>query len=324
MFVVKDGRPAPYLYQQAVLTDQAYNNYPNNHLTGKSLYSFNSYGPNTVAGETRAVKVSFDRPYADYGFPEVDAIEFIRWIERSGYDVTYSTNVDTHANGSALLTHKAFMSIGHDEYWSKPMFDAVQAARDAGVGLAFFGADAVSVQVRIESATDGEPNRVVVCYKSAALDPVQGPTTTVAWRSAPVNRPEQALRGIQDTFHAIVNSNVDYVVNNSSHWIYAGTGFKDNDVVPGIVGYESDRFMTGFPAPNSTNQTLLSHSPFTNNEGGAEYQNSSIYQAPSGAWVFSSGTMSWSWGLDSFWHGRADARIQLTTTNLLNTSHAAE
>ena len=169
MFVVKDGRPAPYLYQQAVLTDQAYNNYPNNHVTGKSLYSFNSYGPNTVAGETRAVKVSFDRPYADYGFPEVDAIEFIRWIERSGYDVTYSTNVDTHANGSALLTHKAFMSIGHDEYWSKPMFDAVQAARDAGVGLAFFGADAVSVQVRIESATDGEPNRVVVCYKSAAL-----------------------------------------------------------------------------------------------------------------------------------------------------------
>src|SRR5438552_3663104 len=198
---------------------QTYNNYPNNHVTGKSLYSFNSYGPNTVAGETRAVKVSFDRPYADYGFPEVDAIEFIRWIERSGYDVTYSTNIDTHANGSALLTHKAFMSIGHDEYWSKPMFDAVQAARDAGVGLAFFGADAVSVQVRIESATDGEPNRVVVCYKSAALDPEQGQTPAGACRGAAVNRTEQALRRLQDTFHAVENSNVDYVDNNTSHWI---------------------------------------------------------------------------------------------------------
>src|SRR2546426_5674967 len=43
-FVVRDGRPAPFLYQWAVATDQAYNNYPNDGLTGKSLYTFNSYG----------------------------------------------------------------------------------------------------------------------------------------------------------------------------------------------------------------------------------------------------------------------------------------
>src|SRR4029077_7470698 len=49
-----------------------------------------------------------------------------------------------------------------------------------------------------------------------------------------------------------------------------------------------------------------------------DYANSSIYQAPSGAWVFSSGTIAWSRGLDSFWYGRADPRIQQTTRNLLD------
>src|SRR5438034_1278072 len=89
LFVVRDDRPAPFLYQQNIMTNQAYNNYPNDGRTGKSLYTYNSYGANTISGETRAVKVSFDRPYADFGFPQADEMEFIRWIERMGYDVTY-------------------------------------------------------------------------------------------------------------------------------------------------------------------------------------------------------------------------------------------
>ena len=64
---MRDGRPAPYLFQQAVTTYQAYNNYPDDNLTGKSLYTINSNGALTVSGEKRAVKVSFDRPYAGDG-----------------------------------------------------------------------------------------------------------------------------------------------------------------------------------------------------------------------------------------------------------------
>ena len=118
MFVVKDGRPAPFLYQQSVTTDQAYNDYPNDGRTGKSLYGFNSYGANTVSGTTAAVKVSFDRPQSDSGLGQFYKWElnFIRWLERSGYDVTYSTDIDTHVNGAELLNHKAFLSVGHDEY----------------------------------------------------------------------------------------------------------------------------------------------------------------------------------------------------------------
>ncbi|HTE66971.1 MAG TPA: N,N-dimethylformamidase beta subunit family domain-containing protein, partial [Candidatus Binatia bacterium] len=318
VFVVRDDRPAAFLYHQNIATDQAYNNYPNDGRTGKSLYTYNSFGANTVSGETRAVKVSFDRPYADHGVAQIDQIEFIRWIERSGYDVTYSTDLDTHANGQALRNHKAVLYVGHGEYWSKQIFDALEGARDAGVGLAFFAADTGSVQVRFEPSASGTANRVMVCYKDAALDPVFGPTTTVAFRQPPVNRAEQSLRGVLTSAMIQGQDNVGYVVTHSSHWIYAGTGFTDGDVVPGIVGYEMDSFLPEFPAPNSADWTLLSSSPFVDYLGRPGVANSSIYQAPSGAWVFSSGTISWSWALDGFWHQRADTRIQRTTANLLD------
>src|SRR5262249_10593243 len=113
IFVVRDdNRIAPLLYQQSVTTYQAYNNYPDNNTSGKSLYEYNSYGGNTIAGAKRAVKVSFDRPYTNWdGAGDLLdwEIYFVRWMERSGYDVTYSTDLDTHANGGRLLNYKGFL-----------------------------------------------------------------------------------------------------------------------------------------------------------------------------------------------------------------------
>jgi N,N-dimethylformamidase beta subunit-like protein len=321
-FVVRDSRPAALLYQQSVTTYQAYNNYPDDRATGKSLYGYNSSGAVTVGTTPAAVKVSFDRPYADDGAGQFLnwEINLVRWLERSGYDVTYSTNLDTHSNGAALLTHRGFLSTGHDEYWSNEMYNAAQAARDAGVSLAFLGSDSIFWQVRFESSASGVANRVMVGYKSASTDPIQGPTTTVEWRDPPVNRPEQTIKGVQYTNSVNWGSLAGYVVTNSTSWVYAGTGFKDGDTVPGIVGYEMDRYMPDVAGPTTTNLTLLSHSPFTSNGGVADYSNSSIYQVASGAWVFSTGTMSWSWALDDFGNGSGlvDPRIQQTTANVLN------
>jgi hypothetical protein len=47
-----------------------------------------------------------------------------------------------------------------------------------------------------------------------------------------------------------------------------------------------------------------------------EVANSAIYQAPSGAWVFASGTNHWSYGLGK--PGVSDARIQQATANIIN------
>jgi len=322
-FVVRDDRPAAFLYQQSVTTYEAYNNYPNDG-TGKSLYNFNS------SGGQRAYKVSFDRPYSEISdgsgqFLAYGEVDMVRWLERNGYDVTYSTDVDTHARGGALLNHKAFLSVAHDEYWSKEMFDAAAAARDAGVNLGFFGADAAYWQIRFEPSTDGSANRVMVCYKDVGLDPVQGPTTTVNFRSAPVNRPEQTLMGVQFTSQVNFGNNTDYAVTNAASWAYAGTGLQEGATVPKIVGYEMDRLMPQYPGPTAISQTLLSHSPYTNADGVADYANSSVYQAPSGAWVFAAGTISWSQALDNgdsivYWSSFnvVSPAIQAMTANILN------
>src|SRR5207247_10952958 len=116
------------------------------------------------------------------------------------------------------------------------MFDAAEAARDVGVNLAFFGGDDLSVQVRFEPSAVDVANRVVVCYKDATIDPVQGPTTTTAFRFPAVNRPEQPLIGTMSAW-LMLGSNTDYVVTNSSQWVYAGTGIMDSDTVRGMIGY---------------------------------------------------------------------------------------
>jgi len=197
------------------------------------------------------------------------------------------------------------------------MYDGVQQARDAGVHLGFFGADAVYWQVRFEaSPLSGAADRVLVGYKDRTIDPVQGPTTTILWRN--LNRPEQQLMGVQFSGSIDISSpNAPYVVQNSSSWVYAGTGLADGDSIPGIVGYEMDSSMSSAPLPTAVAGTyqVLSQSPFTDSGGATVIANSSIYQAPSGAWVFGAGTVSWSLGLDL--DGVVDPRIQRITANLL-------
>jgi hypothetical protein len=86
-----------------------------------------------------------------------------------------------------------------------------------------------------------------------------------------------------------------------------------------LVGYEYDRYMSNYSAPTSRSRTLLSKSPLVNAAGQSDYANSSLYQAPSGAWVFAAGTVSWGWGLDNYRaHNVVDPRIQRTTANLLD------
>jgi hypothetical protein len=325
IFVVRDdARVAQLLYQLPVNTYQAYNDYPNDGRTGKSLYTYNSYGARTVTGDARAAKVSFDRPYDGPGYGQFLSwdVNLVRWLEKSGYDVSYTTDVDTHANGSRLLAYRGFLAGAHNEYWSKQMYDAVTAARDAGVNLAFFGANAVYWQVRYEPSAAGVANRVLVCYKDGSIDPTSDPAlTTINWRDPPVNRPEQTLIGVQYTAEMRNDAYYPYVVTNSSNWIYAGTGFHDGDSVPGLVGYEGDHMFSTYPGPNAVagTYTLLSRSPYTNSSNQSDFANSSIYQAPSGAWVFGSGTIAWGWGLDDYGNrGALDPRIQQTTANLLN------
>ena len=136
--------PSDLLFQTSDTTWQAYN-----HYGGNSLYAGSPAG--------RAYKVCYNRPFTTRGDAGEDWVfnteyPMVRWLERNGYDVSYSTGVDTDRLGAELLEHKAFLSVGHDEYWSGAQRANVEAARDAGVNLAFFSGNEVFWKTRWERA----------------------------------------------------------------------------------------------------------------------------------------------------------------------------
>ena len=323
MFVVRnDGRIADLLYEQPVMTYQAYNDYPNDGTTGKSLYDYNSYGKKTIAGSTRAVKVSFNRPYADDGLSRLTLGDygwepyFIHWVEKKGYDVSYSTSLDTHESAAQLLKYKGFMTVGHDEYWTSEMYDNVAAARDHGTDLAFFSADNAYWHSRLEAAADNTPDRTLVVYEIASIDPEKDFfKKTIAFRDQ--GRAEQQLNGVQYASYNNANKNPPLVVTNTTTWVYSGTGLVDGSKIRRLTGYEVDNLDPSYPGPISTTFTTLARSPFTDIYNHKLLQQSSLYVAPSGACVFGAGTISWSWALDRA--GLVNPGIQKATQNLLDT-----
>ena len=289
------------MFQASFTTYQAYNAWG-----GKSLYD----------GKPAAVEVSFDRPFAeDNGSGEFFRYErwFVLWVESRGFDLVYLTNLDVDRDPSLLSGQRLFLSVGHDEYWSRREREAVQAALDAGTSLAFFSANASYWQIRLEpSRTDGRAARTEVCWKERAKaeDPQRAtPLVTARWRDPPVSEPEAALIGVM--FSCWEKSTTDWVVKNASAWPYEGTGLHDGDRIPGIVGYETDR--TSESTPEET--VVLSSSPVADVHGRSDVQEGAVRDLPSGAFVFAAGTIEWSWGLAK--PGVVDPRVQRITENVL-------
>ena len=317
MFTVLDERPADIVFVSSVNTYQAYNNFPYDPpegrgwnsgahpRTGRSLYDYNSPTTKKYPDGRPAVKVSFDRPYSSqYGNPGngglTDFEPFaLAYLEKRGYDVTYVTDVDVEADPATLLSHRIVWVTGHSEYWTEAMYDGAYAARDAGVSLAFVTSNEIYWQVRFEPNADGTPRRVMVGYKEFKADPIADPALqTIRWRD--LDRPEQELAGVQFP----VDGNIDWgglpiVPINTDTWPFEGTGLEDGIPIKGeLAGYEIDSFDPTYRAPDAVWRILLASSPFTNFLGDTGYtHNTSLYCARSGAFVFATGTMDWSWGL---------------------------
>jgi hypothetical protein len=281
-----DGSMASFVFQNSVTTWQAYN------LWGDySLY----YGATGAGGQdfaNRARVVSFDRPYpqtwasgaADFVGNE---LPLLFHLESLGLDLTYWTDVDLHARPQLLMNHRCLFSLGHDEYWSTPMRDAASAANAAGVNLAFLGANACYRQIRLEPSSVG-PNRLEVCYKSAAEDPLarENPAlTTVNWDQAPVSNPESSLIG---SMYQSVGAVADMVVTDASSWFYDGCNLNDGHAFTKAIEGEYDRYVPSFPGPR--NLDVLAHSPVPHQ---GNWSDVTYYTAPgNGGGVFASGSAS--------------------------------
>src|SRR5262249_32503509 len=239
-FVVRNDQAAsPILVQTSILTYQAYNVWGD-----YSLYRGRDASGKVRGEHYRGYAVSFDRPYLRYaGLGDFALYEYslVRWLERTGYDVSYSTDVDTDLRGSLLLHHRLLVIAGHDEYWSSGMRTHVTTARDAGISLAFFGANDVYWHVRLQASPLGL-DRLVICYKDARLDPLatrQPQEATVRWSAPPLKQPERTLVGQQ--YESVVATPTSLVLSAGAAPFLQGTGLHPRSALGGLGGCETAR-----------------------------------------------------------------------------------
>ena len=117
--------------------------------------------------------MSFDRPYPAPGAGEMrfGAVPVVVAAERLGLPLAYLTSVDLARRPDALAGARAYVSTGHDEYWTPEARRRVAAARDAGTNLLFLGANTAYWRIRVADV-GGRPGRLVTGYRGdAAEDP---------------------------------------------------------------------------------------------------------------------------------------------------------
>lgn len=275
------------------MTWQAYNLWG-----GESLYKG---GSDESFGE-RSLAVSYDRPYLEnFGGGHFYAFDLplAQVAEQRPLPLAWTTDYDVARNPHLLDGAAAVVFGGHAEYWTAVERDAVTQAVAKGTNLAVLGANTAYWRVRLAGRQLGLPAapnrrdsspRLVVGAKQSGLDPLARTDpagATARFRDPPAPRPEEQLTGMRyDCFPA----DAPLTVADAAWWGYAGTGLRNGDTLPGVVASESDRVypVPGRPKP----MQVVAYTRFTC-RGRATAQTSVYWTAPSGAGVFTAGTMNW-------------------------------
>ena len=336
LFVVEASRPQQVLAQLPTSTYEAYNGWG-----GDSLYPG---GTDRVGltGTTQGVEVSYDRPYdsvtgAGQFFSRDVAL--IRFLERYGYPVSYTTSESVDEDPGQVRGHRALIDFGHSEYWSGRQEQAFAQAFAAGESLLFFASDTLAWRVRYRPATSassesGRPAHVIVSYKEhVQVDPDHtDPTGPFEDRGARLTSsaylgcitPRLSLPG-PPRYRYYAWSPAPAL---KPSWLFAGTGMTASTRIPGIVGYELDRTTSltppGTEVVGSGSAPCMSAAPGEPVPGpGDDVAQSTLYVGPSGAIVFDSGTLGWELGLDPVPSASPDVprapdpRVVTMTRNLL-------
>jgi hypothetical protein len=339
LFVVRATRPQPLLAQLPTATYEAYNGWG-----GDSLYPGGGDRVG-VTGTKQGVEVSYDRPYNSVTgageFFDRD-VAMVRFLERYGYPVSYTTSESVDSDPWQLTRHRALIDFGHSEYWSQRQEDAFAHAQDAGTSLLFFGSDTLGWRVRYAAAgpgssEHGRPGHVIVAYKEhASLD---------RNRSDPTGPfPDRGARLADSAFLGCASPRVQQpgpttyryyawapVPGLQPSWLFARTGVTAATRIPGIVGYELDE-RTPLTPPGTRlagggTVPCASFEPHEPNEPvagpGEDRADTTIHTGRSGAIVFDTGTMGWELGLEPVPSASPDAprasdpRVVAMTRNVI-------
>lgn len=255
-------------------------------LATNTWHAYNDWGgPSLYTGGTR---VSFERPFAK-GFlvkpepigrmmqpvPDREAMgfrtwarahglsdwcggagwytyerTFVRFAERAGYRIDVAVDQDLEEHPEVLDGHRLVLAVGHDEYWSWGMREALDAFCAAGGNAAIFSGNTCFWQVRYDP-----DHRGMTCYKYRAdEDPVLGTAEqrllTSCWSDRRIGWPETRTIGLTFTRGGysryglgVPEASGAYTVHRPEHWIFEGTGLAEGDTfgeADSIVAYEVD------------------------------------------------------------------------------------
>jgi hypothetical protein len=297
------------------------------------------------AAHAPGVSVSFDRPYGKFPMifeapQSIGSGEFLLWefplcywLERSGYDVTYCSNSDV-LDPSAATRARVFLSVGHDEYWDLRQFEALRQAVREGVSILFLSANTAYMMSPFTPAGDGRPLRVITrTGPFGALSDAERTTYAKVLGPFDTAGPDEGeLIGARTTVP--FNGCGDWICARPEHWMFAGTGMKRGDRIPGLVGWEYHGDPADVPGLEVVGEgTVVSDAAFApaavkqvGNRLGR--WTATIYPGPKRNFVFNAATIWWAQGLDSppghvlpWAHGSRphgpDERVRRTTHNLL-------
>lgn len=326
IFVVRDDRPADVIFQVSDNTWQAYNKWPAN----ESLYT------DPRGAHAPGVAVSFDRPYGLYpqimenplsiGSGEFLLWEFplCYWLEKEGYDVSYIANCDVLAPNS-IERGKVFLSVAHDEYWDAHQFHRVDSAIQNGLNVLWLCGNSVFIDSPFTDSASGQPNRIIMrrgCFGDLRQDEIDSYARLfdTLKSTAPDERKIMGVRSVVP-----FNGGGDWTCRNPNHWIFEGTGMKDGDSIPGLVGWEHH----GEPDKNLSGMEVLADGKVWAGGTREGRYMSVAFNGPKDNVIFNASTVFWTQGLASppgHWvpyshysrpHG-PDERVQQITRNALN------
>ncbi len=245
-FVVRSSTPGKTSRILLILSSNtyfAYNNYGSRHQSKGSTTNGSFYDQARQASFLRPLPLGFISPYDCRAGEESSRLHrfagwdrwewpFVQWAEREGITLEYATNEDLERYSDLLTSYRLVLSVGHDEYWSEGMRNALDRYIRAGGNVAFFGGN--------------------VCYRKVQLDLPASRMALVGemdgdalWshRHGP-NRPENQLTGVTFCYGAINPVPVPYTIYQPDHWVFRGLwssgGISGSFPQVGCIGWECD------------------------------------------------------------------------------------
>ena len=210
-----------------------------------------------------ALGQGYSKWYVGGSYAEYDR-HFVQWAEREGYALDYATQHDLHYRPEILDKYRTVILIGHDEYWSSEMRDAIDAFVDRGGQVARFGGN-YFWQIRLEGEHQDQVSYKIFAHERDPVrdDPARKHSLTTIWEDRELDRPGvltlglNGSRGLYARMGAMApRHSGGFTVYRPRHWALEGTDLYYGDVFgaeAGIFGFEVDglayTFRDGLPYP---------------------------------------------------------------------------